>query len=265
MSERTCSIDQCPREVLARGWCRKHYRNWAATGDPHKNLTQVRQEKPRPTCSIDNCVRPAHARDMCKHHYERFRISGDPLLTRTQIRMAASPTECAVDGCDRPIKSRGWCQAHYFRWYRYGDPGEAKLNLKGQPKEPCHMDGCTEDVDSLGLCQRHYYRYCKWGDPFYYEGKARVGTFNRWWRGDDVGYYGAHDRVTRAWGAPASAFPCVDCGKPALHWSYDHGDPDERIQTIGNAQCAYSTKVEHYQPRCVPCHKVYDLARLSAV
>lgn len=165
---------------------------------------------------------------------------------------------CSVDGCERPIKSRGWCQAHYFRWRRNGDVGSGELLLKGQPKDPCHIEDCVEDEKSLGLCQRHYYRYRKWGDPYYFEEKARRGRFNRFWRGDECGYGGAHDRVTRAWGAPASAWPCADCGGSAAHWSYDHADPDERYDS-GNG--TYSLKVEHYQPRCVPCHKVFDLAR----
>jgi hypothetical protein len=34
MGERTCSIDGCDNGVLSRGWCRKHYKRWAAHGDP---------------------------------------------------------------------------------------------------------------------------------------------------------------------------------------------------------------------------------------
>ena len=97
-------------------------------------------------------------------------------------------------------------------------------------------------------------------DPYYVEEKARVGAFNSWWRGDDCGYGGAHDRVTRMWGAPASAWSCADCGGPAAHWSYDHADPDEKSAEVNDCVLPYSLKPSHYQPRCVPCHKRFDLA-----
>lgn len=168
---------------------------------------------------------------------------------------------CSVDGCARPVKSRGWCQAHYFRWRRKGDPGGPDLMLKGQPKDSCHIEGCDRKVKSLGLCDLHHQRYRKWGDPYYAEEKARVGRFNHWWRGDDCGYTGAHDRVTTHRGGPASTFPCVDCGRDAAQWSYDHADPDEKVGLVNGQLLPYSTKVDHYQPRCVPCHKMFDLHR----
>lgn len=30
----TCSIDSCDRAVMARGWCRAHYKRWHRHGDP---------------------------------------------------------------------------------------------------------------------------------------------------------------------------------------------------------------------------------------
>lgn len=30
----TCSIDECEKRVLARGWCDKHYKRWQKHGDP---------------------------------------------------------------------------------------------------------------------------------------------------------------------------------------------------------------------------------------
>lgn len=31
-----CSISECERKVIARGWCSKHYSRWQAHGDPEK-------------------------------------------------------------------------------------------------------------------------------------------------------------------------------------------------------------------------------------
>lgn len=34
MSERVCSVKDCGREVVARGWCKKHWTRWSRYGDP---------------------------------------------------------------------------------------------------------------------------------------------------------------------------------------------------------------------------------------
>lgn len=34
-----CSIDSCKSQVLARGWCRKHYLRWRRNGNPERALT----------------------------------------------------------------------------------------------------------------------------------------------------------------------------------------------------------------------------------
>jgi len=33
---RICTIDDCPEQTIARGWCEKHYRRWKKSGDPTK-------------------------------------------------------------------------------------------------------------------------------------------------------------------------------------------------------------------------------------
>lgn len=35
----SCTIDDCGRESIARGWCGKHYQRWARHGDPNIILT----------------------------------------------------------------------------------------------------------------------------------------------------------------------------------------------------------------------------------
>ena len=60
---------------------------------------------------------------------------------------------------------------------------------------------------------------------------------------------------------PASTHTCVDCAAPAAQWSYDHADPDEMYTPEGYA---YSLKGDHYHPRCVPCHKAFDMGRADA-
>jgi hypothetical protein len=84
--------------------------------------------------------------------------------------------------------------------------------------------------------------------------RNRSGESNPRWRGPEAGNRAAHQRVMALHGK-ATDHPCADCGGLAAHWAYDHLDPDELPSDDG----PYSTKVEHYRPMCVPCHKRFDL------
>jgi hypothetical protein len=159
---------------------------------------------------------------------------------------------CSVDGCDRPSKCRGLCQAHYFRLRRNGDVGPASIS--GRQRHFCSVDGCDRRVSGQGLCWTHLRRLRK-GGSVDYRPEPRRGPATHAWRGDAVTYKDMHARVVRARGR-ASEHACVDCGKPARHWSYDHADPAEKSAPKG---WAYSLDVAHYEPRCVPCHKRFDL------
>lgn len=77
------------------------------------------------------------------------------------------------------------------------------------------------------------------------------------WRGDAVGYNGAHTRVTSAKGS-ASDHLCVDCGDRAQDWSYDHRDPGGKQGTNKGSSMWFSADPDHYEPRCKPCHRRFD-------
>ena len=161
---------------------------------------------------------------------------------------------CSVTGCERAARARGWCQAHYFRWRRTGSTGVAAVAVN-TPKI-CAVDECERKHLALGLCDRHFQRYQKWGDPYYVDEHA-TGRYHWAWRGDDIGYGTAHERIRKTRGS-ASDHRCSDCGGVAAQWAYDHEDPDERHSDLGS----YSTDPSHYRPLCVSCHKRFDLARL---
>lgn len=189
--------------------------------------------------------------------------------TNTKARAAVSalaewPT-CNVDACDKRARSRkaDLCPMHYHRQYRYGS-----LNPSHPPK---YADLTGRRFGTLTLSRRVGDKWectCDCGGTRL----ASLGELNR--TGDsntcgtksnhlseDVDYTAAHGRVKRLHGS-ASQHPCIDCAKPAYHWSYDHQDPDERISsTVG---VAFSLNVERYQPRCVPCHKRFDLDHINA-
>ena len=113
------------------------------------------------------------------------------------------------------------------------------------------------------MCSMHTARVERHGDPMAFthqrDRNMPRGADHHSWVGDAGSYENAHQRVKRARGS-ATAHKCVDCGQNARHWSYDHKDPDERSGTKG----PYSLKVEHYEPRCVPCHKQMDVAIILA-
>lgn len=74
MTKRTCSIEDCERDYLARGWCDMHYRRWRRHGDP----TYMPFRRPD-ICIIDDCTRPGDgSRGWCQGHYWRWMEYGTP-------------------------------------------------------------------------------------------------------------------------------------------------------------------------------------------
>lgn len=76
-----CSVDECGKEVAARGVCDTHYRRLKKHGDPLKKTARV-VAGIRP-CSIVGCDGatgvPGTARGLCASHYNRWQRHGDPL------------------------------------------------------------------------------------------------------------------------------------------------------------------------------------------
>lgn len=173
---------------------------------------------------------------------------------------------CSVPACPNLAKRvgrSGLCSAHYARKYRHGDVlADVPLQPKGQPKPRCSIDGCDRPAASRGWCSMHYWRWRKNGDPLNVR-PNRQGENSNSWRGVDVGYGGAHERVRALHGSPRS-HRCVQCGNQAAHWAYDHADPNEMVGLNRGVRCAYSADPDHYQAMCVPCHKRFDLEHIAA-
>lgn len=150
---------------------------------------------------------------------------------------------CTTLECARPVKSLNMCSAHYL----------AEL-AKSYP--PCQAEGCSKRVRSgkSQWCETHYYRIRRNGDPYVVKRQPPPRrSANPLWVGDDVTYIGMHFRIRREQGS-ARQHPCVDCGRQAREWSYDHADSDERDSVHG----PYSVDMSHYQPRCKSCHATFD-------
>lgn len=171
---------------------------------------------------------------------------------------------CSVETCERPAASKGWCRTHYFRVRRTGSPqADVPITTK-HPGALCSVAGCDTSIlgGAQGLCRKHYLRVHRrgGGDPTVTLSPGMPGERNPNWRGEQIGYTGAHDR-TRSVRGPASAQQCEHCGGAAAHWAYGHSCPNEQIDREG---LPYSADPAQYVALCVPCHKTFDLGRAHA-
>ena len=170
-------------------------------------------------------------------------------------------TNCSVDDCDKPVKRFGFCYGHYMKNWRYGTPTPTHrskvVSIVGA------RFGTLVVIERVGqqwrcVCDCGESRTVNAGDLNRYGDKNTCGVIGRHLP-DDVSYRAVHDRVKRALGRAAD-FPCVDCGCDAKQWSYDRADDRERVQHgLSVNAIPYSTDLSRYQPRCIPCHKRFDL------
>lgn len=146
-------------------------------------------------------------------------------------------TACSVQGCERDIHVRGLCRSHYGEWWKAQRADHMPI---------CSVAGCEQRVfvGSLkqGLCPLHYSRVRSKGEPGQTESKYVPRT------PEHRGYLRAHDHLREVRG-PASDYPCVDCGKQAMDWSYVGDDL---------SSFAWSDDLDDYQPKCKPCHARHD-------
>lgn len=132
-----CKVEGCDRSVLARGWCRRHYMRWHATGEP--GPVGLKRRADHSPCSADGCERENFANGYCQMHLYRVERYGDPgppgPLLQRHPRPRKPDVECSVDGCERIIGrtgGKGMCRLHHRRWRDTGDPGPAGLTMNAQ-------------------------------------------------------------------------------------------------------------------------------------
>jgi hypothetical protein len=80
----------------------------------------------------------------------------------------------------------------------------------------------------------------------------KPGASNPMWKGDEVGYAGAHQRLGAVSG------DCVSCGEPAEEWAIDHSYPSLMVGYHGGREKAYSPDPDAYVALCRPCHRSAD-------
>jgi hypothetical protein len=164
-----------------------------------------------------------------------------------------------------PLRRGGYCYSHYMKNWRHGTPTPVfghRKDIGGQRYGSLVALGYNRD-------SRLWVLLCDCGAVV----ERKAGQFTRkqtrrglsmvtcgdWptHRPDDITYATAHSRVRREKGS-ATTRSCIDCNEPAAQWSYTHTDPKEQYED----RCGpYSADPQYYVPRCVPCHKRFDLAR----
>jgi len=199
-----------------------------------------------------------NAKSWCKMHYERHRTTGSTEAPTKPPR----PTQCRLDGCESPrYQGHFYCGSHYMKIYRRGD---ANYNYQVP-----HIDLIGERFGMLEVLRRVPGKWlckCDCGEMT----TVSAGNLNRstaascgdkkHTRTELAGYSAAHYRVYKDRGR-ASSYSCVDCGHPAMEWSYDHTDPREQTGAgLGANGLAFSLDPVHYSPRCLLCHKRFDLS-----
>lgn len=207
-------------------------------------------------CTVDGCHKPLRARGYCAAHWALWRKYGKPeKLARIVYEL------CTADDCPNPPRSRTarYCEMHYYRLRRNG-----KLEVDHPQRESrgeCTVDGCgLDDCGPHGLCPKHRARQVRHGDPLAYRpNPLPSGPDNKSWTGEQATNKAVHQRLRKLRGS-ARHYACVDCGGPAAHWSYDHKASDERYCPEHGP---YTTNLDHYEPRCVSCHKRYDLNKIK--
>lgn len=213
-------------------------------------------------CNVLKCNRSIEAKGMCNKHYQRAK-AGRPLDDKPTY------SECTVEGCGKKPRSTHatLCAMHYHRMYRNGTLDRLATQPRWQDIEGRRygtLTAVSRDGD-FWVCR------CDCGGTR----RASAGELNRTGDANTCGipgrhlsqtpsYEAAHGRVKRLRGH-ARSHQCVGCGRQADHWSYNHDDADE-LHAVGLSKhaIAYSATPEHYSPRCVPCHKRFDLKRIDA-
>lgn len=96
MSE--CSIDDCARAAIARGWCGTHWRRWRRNGDP----LALQSQEQRP-CAAEGCDQDSRSRGLCGKHYQRLVNNGSLV-----VRAERSPAQRLADQTDRRGADECW-------------------------------------------------------------------------------------------------------------------------------------------------------------
>lgn len=207
-----------------------------------------------PKCKI--CGARAKSIQLCAKHEAQFRTHGGATPTR-DCKQCGKTYQITIDGRGRP---RETCSTECRDARALARQEERAAILSGVH---CKIGRCEKPIRSTGspYCEMHYGRIRFGGTPGEAESRVgRSGERHHHWAGDNITYRTAHTRVHKARGA-AATYQCIDCGKQAQQWSYNHlSDKEQWGLTSNGYYLPYSADVEAYDPRCISCHQIFDEA-----
>ncbi len=105
-----CSVSGCDKEVLARGWCGKHYRRWHRYGDIF-TVHKLPNGTYEPICEVSGCDRKTHSNGLCSTHNARLKHIGS-LATENPKKPYRG---CKEKGCLGKHYAKDLCRKHYRR------------------------------------------------------------------------------------------------------------------------------------------------------
>lgn len=206
-------------------------------------------------CTIEGCGQKYRARGLCATHWSRWKKYGT-----TDLPVRPEYDTCAADDCSDTPRSKHspWCETHYYRIRRTGT--HETTRIKRAKRGICIVEDCENlDAGLAGLCAKHHSRMRRNGDPLALRGPNTPSGPDNWnWTGDDATNTAVHQRIRKERGNAKNHF-CIDCGGQAAHWSYDHTAQDERYCP---EKGPYTINHDHYDPRCVSCHKKFDMGTI---
>lgn len=106
MKQSTCSVDNCERSRVSRGYCNAHYTRVLKSGSP--GSAPLDESKPRrlldSLCAVDGCPLTACARGWCRPHYSQWQRKGE-------VSVLPVFTSCETCGAvfDKPSRRKRFC------------------------------------------------------------------------------------------------------------------------------------------------------------
>ena len=107
---RTCSIENCEGEHVARGLCSKHYHQAKYRGEFEDDL---RTRDGNQGCAVEDCDGQHYAKTYCHKHYKAFSKYGTPTPPEKEVTLCE---------CGEKAYGRGMCKNHYMQDYYKRNP-----------------------------------------------------------------------------------------------------------------------------------------------
>lgn len=167
---------------------------------------------------------------------------------------------CREPGCDRVAVVRYLCNRHYEYRRKHDLPMPETMS---EYRTGCLIDGCGRKHHGLGYCDTHYARLRSNGDPHLVRHGGQppgriAGDRNPKWRGNEVGYIGAHKRLYALRGQPNK---CEWCGRSDAVSKYEwalNKAAAASVRPASGKRGPYSIDPADYVRLCLSCHRLYD-------